>query len=308
MKKIIICLMLLLTGCQSVDHAMNTDKMKHSITVNSQIEETVTYIEDDEWKILEEELERADAWWYYINNFNLEYLTDNGIALVDGIFIEDINAEQSKKAIELIGAKLGKAFEDFIRSADTLETMEHGEIKETILGNYGVVLQKVKNSVYERVDLYICQSNLMLKSEKERAWVEEICGNDVLLSAVSQGAEGRLLELSMPSYVMYEHLYGTPNISAYYQVFKENYGDVRKIRMVLNQGENVESKLPENQGAVLKRLISSASDEEVEVSDLIKAIESRLSGNSGVKKGTVGKLNYSITKEGNLVIVELDRN
>lgn len=318
MKKIMICLMLLLTGCQSINDIKDADRMEHRITVSSQIQETVAYT-DNEWTVLQEELgqlERTDEWWYYGNDFNSSYVTSVGTAFADGmICIENIHADKSRKAIELIGTKLGKAFEELMGNIETLEAMEPGEIKETIIDTYGVVLQKVQDDIYERVDLYLCKSSLMLKDEKEQTWLQEICDNDMLLSAVSQGVEGRLLELSTPSYLMNGTLYDRQqNISAYYQIFKENYGDVRKIRMVLKQGENVESKVPKNQVAVLKRLISSVSGEEVEVSGLIEAIELRLSGNSGVKKGSVGNLSYSITGEsssagqGNIVIVELDRN
>lgn len=317
MKKIMIGIMLLLTGCQSINDIKDTDRMEHRITVSSQIQETVTYT-DNEWEVLLEELNQLEItgeWQYYGNGFDWRYSTDMGVAFADGmICIENIHSDQSKKAIELIGTKLGKAFDVFMDSVDTLEELELGEIKETIIGPYGVVLKKVENGMYERVDLYLCKSSLMLKDEKEQAWLEEVRGNDILLSAVSQGTEGRLLELSTPTYLMNESLYGTKNISAYYQIFKENYGDVRKIRMVLKQGENVESKVPENQVAVLKRLIRSVSGEEVEVSGLIEAIELRLAGNSGVKKGSVGKLSYSITGEShsagqeNIVMVELDRN
>ena len=309
--------MLLLTGCQSINDIKDADRMEHSITVSSQIQETVAYT-DNEWTVLQEELgqlERTDEWWYYGNDFNSSYVTSVGTAFADGmICIENIHADKSRKAIELIGTKLGKAFEEFMDSVDTLEEVEPGEIKETIIGTYGVVLQKVENSMYEGVDLYLCKSSLMLKDEKEQAWLQEVRGNDMLLSAVSQGAEGRLLELSTPSYLMRENLYRAQNISAYYQIYKENYGDVRKIRMVLRQGENAESKVPENQVAVLKRLISSASGEEVEVSGIVEAIESKLAGNNGVKKGAVGNLSYSITGEsnsagqGNIVMVELNRN
>lgn len=317
MKKIMIGLMLLLTGCQNINDINDIDRMEHRITVSSQIQETVAYT-DNEWAALQEELnqlERTNEWWYYGNDLNSSYATSVGTAFADGmICIENIHEDKSRKAVELISKKLGKAFEEFIDSADTLEELELGEIKETIIGPYGVVLQKVEDSMYERVDLYLCKSSLMLKDEKEQGWLEEVRGNDILLSAVSQGAEGRLLELSTPTYLMRESLYRAQNVSAYYQIFKENYGDVRKIRMVLKQGENIESKVPENQVAILKRLISSVSGEEVEVSGLIEAIELRLSGHSGVKKGSVGKLNYSITGEShaagqeNTVIVELNRN
>lgn len=316
MKKIMICFMLLLlTGCQSINEVRNTDRMEHSITVNNAIEETVTYTAN-EWIALQEELEqleRTGEWWYSTNDFNSGYLTSMGIGSADGmLYINDISTEESKKAIELIGGKLGKAFEEFIRNAS--EEMQPEEIKETIIGSYGVVLQKAEDGTYERVDLYLCKSSLMLKDEKEQAWLQETSGNDVLLSAVSQGAEGRLLELSTPTYLMSVSIYRPQNISIYYQIFKENYGDVRNIRMVLKQGENAESKIPENQVVVLQRLISSASGEAVDVSELCEAIESKLSGGSSKNKGTVGKLSYSITKEsnsvggGNIVIVELDKN
>lgn len=316
MKKIMICsMLLLLTGCQSINEVRNTDRMNHNVAVSNQIEETVTYTAN-EWTALQEELEqleRTDEWWYSVDSFNAGYLTSMGIGFADGmLYIEDISTEESKKAIELIGGKLGKEFEDFIKNAS--EEMEPEEIKETIIGTYGVVLQKVKDSTYERVELYLCKSSLMLKDEKEQAWLQEISGNDILLSAVSQGAERRLLELSTPTYLMSDRLYRPQNISVYYQIFKENYGDVRNIRMVLKQGENAECKIPENQVAVLQRLVSSASGEEVEVSELCEAIESKLSGGNSKNKGTVGKLSYSITKEsnsvgeGNIVIIELDKN
>lgn len=316
MKKIMICFMLLLlTGCQSINEVRNTDRMEHSITVNNAIEETVTYTAN-EWIALQEELEqleRTGEWWYSTNDFNSGYLTSMGIGSADGmLYINDISTEESKKAIELIGRKLGKAFEEFIRNAS--EEMQPEEIKETIIGSYGVVLQKAEDGTYERVDLYLCKSSLMLKDEKEQAWLQETSGNDVLLSAVSQGAEGRLLELSTPTYLVSVSIYRPQNISVYYQIFKENYGDVRNIRMVLKQGENAESKIPKNQVAVLQRLVSSTSGEAVDVSELCEAIESKLSGGSSKNKGTVGKLSYSITKEsnsvggGNIVIVELDKN
>lgn len=316
MKKIMICsMLLLLTGCQSINEVRNTDRMEHSITVNNTIEETVTYTAN-EWIALQEELEqleRTGEWWYSTNDFNSGYLTSMGIGSADGMLhINDISTEESKKAIELIGRELGKAFEEFIRNAS--EEMQPEEIKETIIGSYGVVLQKAEDGTYERVDLYLCKSSLMLKDEKEQAWLQETSGNDVLLSAVSQGAEGRLLELSTPTYLMSVSIYRPQDISIYYQIFKENYGDVRNIRMVLKQGENAESKIPENQVAVLQRLVSSTSGEAVDVSELCEAIESKLSGGSSRNKGTVGKLSYSITKEsnsvggGNIVIVELDKN
>ena len=316
MKKIMICsMLLLLTGCQSINEVRNTDRMEHSITVNNTIEETVTYTAN-EWIALQEELEqleRTGEWWYSTNDFNSGYLTSMGIGSADGMLhINDISTEESKKAIELIGRKLGKAFEEFIRNAS--EEMQPEEIKETIIGSYGVVLQKAEDGTYERVDLYLCKSSLMLKDEKEQAWLQETSGNDVLLSAVSQGAEGRLLELSTPTYLVSVSIYRPQNISVYYQIFKENYGDVRNIRMVLKQGENAESKIPKNQVAVLQRLVSSTSGEAVDVSELCEAIESKLSGGSSRNKGTVGKLSYSITKEsnsvggGNIVIVELDKN
>lgn len=308
-------MLLLLTGCQSINEVRNTDRMEHSITVNNTIEETVTYTAN-EWIALQEELEqleRTGEWWYSTNDFNSGYLTSMGIGSADGMLhINDISTEESKKAIELIGRKLGKAFEEFIRNAS--EEMQPEEIKETIIGSYGVVLQKAEDGTYERVDLYLCKSSLMLKDEKEQAWLQETSGNDVLLSAVSQGAEGRLLELSTPTYLVSVSIYRPQNISVYYQIFKENYGDVRNIRMVLKQGENAESKIPKNQVAVLQRLVSSTSGEAVDVSELCEAIESKLSGGSSRNKGTVGKLSYSITKEsnsvggGNIVIVELDKN
>lgn len=314
MKKIMICsMLLLLTGCQSINEIGKTDRMEHSITVSNPIEETVIYTAN-EWIGLQEELEqleKTDEWWYSVESFNAGYLTSRGIGAADGIlWINDISADEGKKAIELIGGKLGKAFEEFIKNAS--EGMEPEEIKETIIGTYGVVLQKVEDDTYERIELHLCKSSLMLKDEKEQAWLQEISGNDILLSAVSQGAEGRLLELSTPTYLMGDSLYRPQNISVYYQIFKENYGDVRNIRMVLKQGENVEHKIPENQVAVLQRLVSSVSGEAVEVSELCEAIESKLSGGSSKNKGTVGKLSYSITKEsnstgqGNSIIVELE--
>lgn len=316
MKKIMICsMLLLLTGCQSINEVRNTNRMNHNMAVSNPIKETVIYTAN-EWTALQEELEqieRTDEWWYSVDSFNAGYLTSLGIGFADGmLWIEDISTDESKKAIELIGAKLGKELEEFIRNAS--EEMQPAEIKETIIGSYGVVLQKAEYSTYERVDLFLCQSSLMLKDEKEQAWLQEVRGNDILLSAVSQGTEGRLLELSTPTYLMSDSIYRPQNISIYYQIFKENYGDVRQIRMVLKQGENAECKIPENQVAVLQRLVSSASGEEVEVSELCEAIESKLSGGSSENKGTVGKLSYSITKEsnsagqGNIVIVELDRN
>lgn len=308
-------MLLLLTGCQSINEVGNTDRMEHSITVSNPIEETMTYTAN-EWIGLQEELEqleRTGEWVHSVESFNAGYLTSRGIGAADGIlWINDISADEGKKAIELIGGKLGKAFEEFIKNAS--EGMEPEEIKETIIGTYGVVLQKVEDDTYERIELYLCKSSLMLKDEKEQAWLQEISGNDILLSAVSQGAEGRLLELSTPTYLIGDSLYRPQNISVYYQIFKENYGDVRNIRMVLKQGENVEHKIPENQVAVLQRLVSSVSGEAVEVSELCEAIESKLSGGSSKNKGTVGKLSYSITKESNsvgggtIVIVELDRN
>lgn len=314
MKKIMICsMLLLLTGCQSINEIGKTDRMEHSITVSNPIEETVIYTAN-EWIGLQEELEqleRTGEWVYSVESFNAGYLTSRGIGAADGIlWINDISADEGKKAIELIGGKLGKAFEEFIKNAS--EGMEPEEIKETIIGTYGVVLQKVEDDTYERIELYLCKSSLMLKDEKEQAWLQEISGNDILLSAVSQGAEGRLLELSTPTYLMSDSLYRPQNISIYYQIFKENYGDVRQIRMLLKQGENAERKIPENQVAVLQRLVSSASGEAVEVSELCEAIESKLSGGSSKNKGTVGKLSYSITKEsnstgqGNSIIVELE--
>ena len=300
-------MILLLTGCQSINEVRDADTMNHSITVSSRIQETVTYI-DDEWIALQEELEEAESggeWHYQTNNNYYQYLYRRGIAFPeDMLSIKNINTEQNKRKIEIISTRLGEEFEAFMSNTDMLEVMESGEIKETIIGTYGIVLQKVKKDIYEGFDLDFCISNLMLKDEKEQAWLQEICGNDVLLSAVSQGKEGYLLELGTPSCLVGENIYSPQNISTYYQIFKHNNRDIRKIRMVFKQGQDAEDKVPENQVGVLKRLVSSASGEEVEISDLIEAIEAKLSGSRGANKGTVGKLNYSITQESNSVVQE----
>ena len=318
MKKIMICsVLLLLTGCQSINEVRDADRMNHSMTVSSRIQETVTYI-DDEWIALQEELEQAERggeWHYQISSDYYQDLYRNGVVLSDDVLcIENISTEQSKKDIEVIATRLGKEFGTFMSNADMLEIMKPSEVKETIIGTYGIVLQKVENGMYEGFDLYLCKSSLILKDEKEQAWLEEVCGNDVLLSAVSQGAEGHLLELSTPSRLVRGNIDGPQGISTYYQIFKGNDAAIRKIRMVIKQGENADSNISENQAEVLQRLVSSASGEEIEVSNLIEAIESRLSGKSGAKKGIVGKLSYNITQESNsvvqenMIIVELEKN
>lgn len=310
--------MLLLTGCQSIEEIKDADQSAHRIGLSSQIEETVTHT-DDEWIQLQEalnQLEKEKEWWYYANDFNSRYITEVGAAFADGmLWIEDIDTQQGKKAIEIIEEKLGSEFETFMNSADTLQVMETGGVTETIIDTYGVVLQKIKNSDYEQANLYLCKSSLMLKDQKEQEWLQEVCGEDVLLSAVSQGAEKYLIGLSTPSYLMKDNVYRLQNISAYYHLFKESNGDIRQIKMVLKQGAEAENKMPENQAIVLKKLISRASGEEVEISSLIDDIDLKLANKgNGVNKGVVGKLSYRITKErdtfnqADMIVVELDKS
>lgn len=317
MKKLALCLMLLLTGCQSIKEVKQTDELAHRISVSSSIEERVTHT-GDEWMQLQvalNQLEKEDEWWYYTNDFYSRSTIQEGTMLADGmLWIQDIGTEQGKKAVEIIGEKLGSEFDAFMSSEDVLQVMETGGITEKVIGTYGVVLQKQKYSDYEPT-LYLCKSSLMLKDQKEQEWLEEICGEELLISAVSQGAEKSLIEIGTPTYLMRGSMYGLQINGTYYQIFKENTGDVRQIKMIIKQGKDITSTVPENHEIILKKLVHEVAGQEVEIAPLINDINSRLADKSnGVKKGVVGNLSYRISKEkdrsdqSDVFTVEIDRS
>ena len=159
MKKIALCLMLLLTGCQSVKEVKQIDELAHTISISSSIEERVEHI-GDEWIQLQEtlnQLEKEDEWWYYTDDFYSRSRIQEGIMLADGmLWIEDIDTMQGKKAVEIIGEKLGSEFDAFMSSEETLQILETEGIAEKVIGTYGVVLQKIKYTDYERTVLSLC--------------------------------------------------------------------------------------------------------------------------------------------------------
>ena len=318
MKKIALCLMLLLTGCQSVKEVKQTDELAHAISISSSIEERVAHT-GDEWTQLQEtlnQLEKEDEWWYYTNDFYSRSTIQEGTMLADGmLWIDDIDTEQGKKAVEFIADKLGREFENFMSSENVLQVMETGGITEKVIGTYGVVLQKEKYSDYERTILYLCKSSLMLKDQKEQEWLEEICGEELILSAVSQGAENFLVEVGTPSFLMKRNMYSWQRNGTYYQIFKENNGDIKQVKMIIKQGAQTISKIPENQEVILNKLVHQVAGQEVEIAPLINDINSSLEDKSnGVKKGVVGNLNYRISKgedtsdQSDVFRVEIDRS
>ena len=155
----------------------------------------------------------------------------------------------------------------------------------------------------------------MLKDSKEQEWLEEICGEELLVCAVSQGAENFLVEVGTPSFLMKRNMYSWQRNGTYYQIFKENNGDIKQVKMIIKQGERATSKVPENQEVILNKLVHQVAGQEVEIASLINDINSSLEDKSnGVKKGVVGNLNYRISKgkdtsdQSDVFRVEIDKS
>lgn len=316
MKKLSICLMLLLlTGCQNVYDVEHREQMKHQIAIQSDIESMVTY-EEGEWTGLNEELDTlADekAWGHARWNTAEDYSQWQGVALNEGMLsIENIESIEGQKAVAVIESHIGEEFTAFLNG---LGEMEPWEVKEAVIGNYGVV---VENWSYgedaESVkNLYVIGSSLKFANEALQQWADELKGENMLVTAISAGEEEKLVEFSYPSTIAERKAsLGGSKLTAYYQVYLNQQNEVKKVKLIFRQRGNKVNLLSEDKINEVEHFISSISKDEVNVSSLTQDIDRMLSGNLKKKKGTVGSFDYDITNYNQdsgyskLVLVELN--
>lgn len=318
MKKLGICLMLLcLTGCQSAYELEDKEstKINHQLAIQNEVENVGTYTKG-EWEELTDKLdtlENEGDWGYSKWNIADERSQWQGAILSEGILsIDDINADSAQKAVQIIENHIGQDFTAFIKAS---EEMDPWELRETVIGDYGILLKNWSYGVEEEAtkQLYIAKSSVKFTDEAKQQWADEICGDNMLITAISTGKEETLVEFTYPSTIAERNmgLGGDDVLTVYYQAYLNGQDEVDKIRMVFNSWGSERKVLSEAQLDSINRLISYTSKDKVDISEMQKSIETVLEGRSKGNKGLVGSFKYEVTSDvqksgyGKFVVVEL---
>lgn len=212
---------------------------------------------------------------------------------IDGaVQIFDINSLTDKPMIEVLSQKLGKEFDEFLKQVPKGDDYW---FKEKVIENVGIILERDR---FGTLGIYVVPSSIRAKDEADNKWIHDICGDDVVVSAVSVGQDKQLIELSYPSFLIRNSFTGLTNATSYFQLFRTNEGKLEKARMVVNQyiGGYKEGELDLEKLEPLQRIVNEFMEETVDMTDFTQDICSVLDQKSNKKVGRVGSLHYEILR------------
>ena len=310
---------IVLSGCSTINDRYTMDyfsddreiisQKTHHIILEADMMDQVE-IDDAEWKKLVNQVKSIDI--DADDNWNCDVwgTTPYRSQMVRGIMkfgesinFHDIDHENSKKIFGLFEEQTGNDLEEVLEMSRALK--EDGVV-EKIIGGYGITIEKRidryetttegKNKEYTQIS--ITKPCMKLKDAAKQAWLEEICGEDLLFATISQGKEKKLYELSSPTFISDGGCYRENSMPVVnMQIITSDTGKVEKVRMLIEKGKTYGiSLLEETTFGPLHRVITSVKGN-IEDQEMIDDLISVLDGKSTHKKGKVGDLDYEIKGE-----------
>lgn len=235
----------------------------------------------------------------YDRTFKLGIVHYNGF-----IQIGNVRNEMGQEQLEIVAQTVGDEIKEFVKSCENLECNEY---REQQINGYGVLVNKCDGWT----EVNIASSGISLKDTKEKAWVDKIKGNSMLLSEVSVGENERIYELSDTAHLVESYSGDLNGLRYYYQIFKENTGSLTKARCIITQTqEGYKSKeIDESKLEPLKNLAAEFAGKDVDVTDLENDLKRVIEGKKSSCKGTLDGTQYNIQVDNsgyyNLIIVTL---
>ncbi len=286
-----------LTGCQSKYPEYMADRMNTLLfpprsenykeyTVVSKTEDYFTQDLEFWVEVVGGDWDRREVWY----DKSINRLGGKNIDGAAQIF--DISSLTDKPVIEVLSQKLGKEFDEFLKQVPKGDDYW---FKEKVIENVGIILERDRLGT---LGIYVVPSSIRAKDEADNKWIHNICGDDVVVSAVSVGPDKQLIELSYPSFLIRNKFGELTNATSYFQLFRTNEGKLEKARMVVNQyiGGYKEGELDLEKLEPLQRIVNEFMGKAVDMTDFTQDICSVLDRKSNKKVGRIGNLHYEILR------------
>ena len=272
--------------------SQNTNIMKIDASVMDLVE-----LDETEWKKfidLVDGIDRDEDWRYDVWGE-----TPYRAQMVKGVMksgeslnFSNIDHENSKKVFELFEEQTGNDIEEFVEMGRSLD--ENMAI-EKIIGGYGITIERPYE---DYTNISITKPCMKLKDAAKEAWIEEICGDDLLFATISQGKEKQLYELSSPTFISDGGCYRENSMPVVnMQIITAHTGEVEKVRMIIKKGKAYDTSLMEETAfGPLHRVITSVKGN-IEDQEMMADLMSALNGQLTHKKGVAGGISYEIKGE-----------
>ncbi|MEE1073297.1 MAG: hypothetical protein U0L26_13120 [Cellulosilyticum sp.] len=272
------------TGCQHFSEWREEEVAEHSYVVHNNIEEIVEK-DETKWNQLVDEVRGIDN--ISVNQLNdRSYIEELGIYRANG-YISFWQDTDDKKRLE---SMIGSEAEGFL---DVMNKLEEGQSLEQVVNGYGLF---ATNMYKGNADIFVVESGLVLKDKMLKEKIDTLCDKSLLISAVSQGKEKRMIELAYPSYFPAIDYGWDKSKTAYYQLIMDHDGNIKKIKLLVRYSANSDRVLSEEKYKDLKYILEQVSGEEVDISNLQLAIAENMKENGKDSKGKVSDWNYCVTK------------
>ena len=276
------------TGCQRFSEWREEEVAEHSYVVHNNIEDIVEK-DETKWNQLVDEVKGIDD--ISINQLKRRLSVEElGIYRANG-YINFWRSTENEKNVEKLESVLGLEIKGFL---DAMNKLEEGQSLEQVVNGYGLFATNMYKE--GNADIFIVESGLVLKDKMLKEKIDTLCNKSLLISAVSQGKEKRMIELAYPSYFPAIDYGWDKSKTAYYQLIMDHDGNIKKIKLLVRYSANSDRVLSEEKYKDLKYILEQVSGEEVDISNLQLAIAENMKENGKDSKGKVSDWNYCVTK------------
>ncbi len=185
---------------------------------------------------------------------------------------------------------IGEGLKEFLESASKLEA---GGSIEDVINGYGLFAD-CSYRINEH-SVYVIKPGIKFKNETLKKTIDNLCGDNLLLTAIGVGEEKIGVELEYPRNSVI-----TGNIcydeSSYYKLTLDKLGNVEKMKFIVLYSETESPILPEEKYNHLKYMLEQITGEELDTHGLNKAIKNSMNKGGKNSKGNIGNLHYKLKK------------
>ena len=212
---------------------------------------------------------------------------EHDIYNMDEQFTFDVNYLKNKQEQQEI---IGEGLKEFLESASKLED---GESIEAVINGYGLFADCGYR--VNEPSVYIMKPNINFKNETLKKTIDRLCGDNLLITAIGIGEEKIGVELEYP-----RHGVVNSNIchdeSSYYKLTLDKLGNVEKMKFIVLYSETESPILPEEKYNHLKYMLEQITGEELDTTELNKAIKNSMNKRGKNSKGNIGNLKYKLKR------------
>lgn len=296
----------MLTGC------VNTESLSKEVVVQGTNQDHIAY-ELEDWKRLINEVDTLseyndeDAIWAYDRSSDSTSKSTYVGEDSSYIWIQNIDSERGRKAIQFIENYVGNELEQIITEARALKVDEaeatkmiedKGAMITRNINDYVVIAQNIGG----KIGIYVMHEPFILKQEVDQDFINQFKTDSFLLKAFSQGTQESLIEIATPSFMIRNNGSFLHNSTSYYQFFRNADNELTKTRMVINV--YADHDIVREEFEPLEKVIASLGGE----ADLSTAIQNEVSqiiqGNSEGKMLKSGDLKCTIKKHDGTIYQE----